>query len=396
MTITETNDARLRAELPADLLESFRARAGELDRTNGYFEDDLADLRTVGYLAAAVPTERGGWGLDMAELAASQRRLARYAPATALAMTMHSYWIGIATELGRAGDHSLEWILDAAADGQVFAAGHAEVGNDIPVLMSTCRAERVEGGYRLTGRKQFGSNGPAWNWLGAHAIDAEAPGGPQIVHAFIERESAGVTVVENWDTLGMRPTQSHDTVLDGVFVPDERIGRVVPAGDGSDLFLVAMAMWPLSLIATVYLGIADRALELAVDSARTKTSVVIERGALAYNPMVQHQVAEMYLELDAATATLERFVQEWVAGADHGEAWVPRVYSMKWRAVEAAKRVVDRALDVGGGGAMFRGNELERLYRDVRAGGFHPGNDALTHELVGKAVLGVLGEQPRW
>ena len=262
---------------------------------------------------------------------------------------MHSYWVGIAAELERAGDTSLRWILEAAVDGEVFAAGHAEAGNDIPVLLSTCHAERVEGGYRLTGRKQFGSNGPAWTWLGAHAIDAAAPGGPQIVHAFVERTSPGVTVVETWDTLGMRPTQSHDTVLDAVFVPDARIGRVVPAGDGSDPFLVAMAMWPLSLIATVYLGIAERALELAVGGARRKTSIAIERGAYAYNPMVQHQVAEMYLELDAATATVERFVDDWVAGADHGDAWVPKVYSMKWRAVEAAKRVVDVALDVAGG-----------------------------------------------
>ena len=276
----------------------------------------------------------------------------------------------------------------------MFAAGHAEAGNDIPVLMSTCQAERVAGGYRLTGRKQFGSNGPAWRWLGAHAIDVTAPGGPQIVHAFVERKSAGVTVVETWDTLGMRPTQSHDTILDGVFVPDERIGRVVPAGDGSDPFLVAMAMWPLSLIAAVYLGIADRALEVAVVGARRKTSVAIPRGAYAYNPFVQHQVADMYLELDAASATHERFVADWVAGADHGEGWVPKVYAMKWRAVEAAKRVVDIALDVAGGAGMMVGNELERLYRDVRCGGFHPGNDALTHELVGKAVLGILHEQP--
>jgi len=278
----------------------------------------------------------------------------------------------------------------------VFAAGHAEAGNDIPVLLSTCRATRVDGGYRLNGHKQFGSNGPAWRWLGAHAVDADAPGGPQIVHAFVERDSPGATVVETWDTLGMRPTQSHDTILDDVFVPDERVGRVVPAGDGSDIFLVAMAMWPLSLIAAVYLGIADRALELAVAGARRKTSVAIERGTYAYHPFVQHQVAEMYLELDAASATLERFVADWVAGADHGEQWVPKVYAMKWRAVEAAKRVVDVALDVAGGAGMFAGNELERLYRDVRCGGFHPGNDALTHELVGKAVLGVLGEQPRW
>jgi alkylation response protein AidB-like acyl-CoA dehydrogenase len=216
------------------------------------------------------------------------------------------------------------------------------------------------------------------------------------VHAFVERGSAGATVVETWNTLGMRPTQSHDTVLDDVFVPDARIGRVVPAGDGSDPFITAMAMWPLSLIGAVYLGIADRALELAVQSATRKTSVAIPRGAYAYNPFVQHQIAEMFLELDAASATLDMFVADWTAGVDHGEAWLPKVYAMKWRAVEAAKRVVDIALDVSGGAGMFAGNELERLYRDVRCGGFHPGNDALTHELVGKSVLGVLAEQPRW
>jgi alkylation response protein AidB-like acyl-CoA dehydrogenase len=216
------------------------------------------------------------------------------------------------------------------------------------------------------------------------------------VHAFVHRASTGVAVMETWDTLGMRPTQSHDTILDSVFVPDERIGRITPAGDGNDLFLVAMTMWPLSLMAAVYLGIADRAVEVAIDSARRKQSVAIERGAYAYNPFVQHQVAEMYLELDAASATFERFVDDWVAGVDHGADWVSKVYSMKWRSVEAAKRVVDVALDVTGGAGMFRGSELERLYRDVRCGGFHPANDALTHELVGKSVLGILGEQPRW
>ena len=394
--MTETLIHTTTTELPTEMLERFQSRAGELDRTNAYFEQDLAELRSAGYLAAVVPAEQGGWGLDLAAFAASQRRLARYAPATALSMTMHSYWVGLANEMAKFGDTSLRWIQDAAAAGDVFAAGHAERGNDIPVLMSTCKAERVDGGYRLTGRKQFGSNGPAWRWLGAHAIDVEAPGGPQIVHAFVERTSPGVSIIETWDTLGMRPTQSHDTVLDNVFVPDERIGRVVPAGDGTDPFMVALAIWPLANIAAVYLGIADRAIELAASGAVKKTSVAIARGAYAYNPFVQHQIAEMYLALDAASATHDRFVADWVAGVDHGAAWVPKVYSMKWHAVEAAKRVVDIALDVSGGGGMFRGNELERLYRDVRCGGFHPGNDALTHELVGKAVLGLLGEQPRW
>ena len=114
-----------------------------------------------------------------------------------------------------------------------------------------------------------------------------------------------------------------------------------------------MNMWALSLIANVYVGIAERALELAVDSARRKSSVGIERGAYAYNPMVQHQVAEMYLELDAAQATVDRFVDDWLAGTDHGERWGAKVFSMKWRAVEASKRVVDIALDITGGGGMF-------------------------------------------
>lgn len=187
-TITTTrNDV----SIPEDMLERFRARAGELDATNSYFREDLAELREIGYLSAAVPAELGGWGLDLEQMAQSQRRLARYAPATALSMTMHTYWIGIAVELEALGDTSLRWILEEAVDGQVFAAGHAETGNDMPVLLSTCKATRVEGGYVLDGRKQFGSNGPAWRWLGAHAMDVDAPGGPQTVHAFVERSSPG-------------------------------------------------------------------------------------------------------------------------------------------------------------------------------------------------------------
>jgi hypothetical protein len=112
MSTTRTIDTRPRlTELPTDMLERFRFRAAELDRTNTYFDEDLAELREIGYLAAAVPAHLGGWGLSLAELAASQRRLARYAPATALATTMHSYWIGIANELER-GTVDLQAVLD--------------------------------------------------------------------------------------------------------------------------------------------------------------------------------------------------------------------------------------------------------------------------------------------
>ena len=284
MTIIEDRRATRRS-LPDDAtLAEFRARARQADDSNTYFHEDLAVLREIGYLAAAVPEELGGWGADLGTFAAMQRRLAKYAPATALAISMHSYWIGMAAELERSGDSSCRWILERAADGDVFAAGHAEIGNDVPVVMSTTIAERVTGGYRFTGRKMFGSNGPVWAFLGVHGIDLSDPSGPVIVHGFVDRDAEGLTVVPNWDTLGMRPSQSYDTVLEGAFVPDARISRLVPAGSYEDFFILALNIWPLTLIANVYIGIAERALELAIESASTKSSVAIPRGTYAAQP----------------------------------------------------------------------------------------------------------------
>ena len=126
--------------------------------------------------------------------------------------------------------HSLEWLLREAAAGEIFAAGHAESGNDLPVLLSTSKAERVDGGYRFTGRKHFGSLTPVWTRFGLHGMDTSDPTQPKVVHAFMPRDTAGYTIKETWDVLGMRATRSDDTVLDNVFVPDRYIARVVPAG----------------------------------------------------------------------------------------------------------------------------------------------------------------------
>ncbi|MGY6501339.1 MAG: acyl-CoA dehydrogenase family protein [Acidimicrobiales bacterium] len=396
MTATITEPTAHEDRLTDEFLDPFRGRAAEADERNTYFHEDLAELRSIGYLSAAVPEHHGGWGLDVGAVARIQRRIARFAPSTALAMSMHHYWIGMAAEFERLGDTSFTWILSAAVEGSVFAAGHAERGNDAPVVMSTSSARRVPGGYRFDGHKMFGSNGPVWDVMGAHALDATDPSRPVIVHGYIRRDDPGVTVLETWDTLGMRASQSHDTALDDVFVPDERIGRIVPAGDETDPYLFFMNIWALGLLSNVYIGVAERALELAAQSATTKSSVAIPRGAYANNPMVQHQIAEMFLELQAGRATLDRMLDDFLGGVDHGAMWGAHITSAKWRAVESAKRVVDVALDVTGGAGMFRSSELERLYRDVRCGGFHPANDALTHETVGKTVLGIDPTGPRW
>src|SRR5215813_9837993 len=189
--------------LTSEILERCAARAAGYDRDNRFFQEDFDALKAVGYLLLAVPKAFGGAGLSLAEVCREQARLAYAAPATALAVNMHFYWTGIAADLNRAGDHALDWMLKEAAAGEVFAAGHGERGNDLPVLASSSTAQRVEGGYRFTGHKIFGSLTPVWTRLGIHAMDLSDPANPKVVHAFMPRDTANYEIVNTWDTMGM-------------------------------------------------------------------------------------------------------------------------------------------------------------------------------------------------
>jgi alkylation response protein AidB-like acyl-CoA dehydrogenase len=381
--------------LTEDILDHCAARAAEYDRENRFFTEDFEALRAAGYLLLAVPTELGGLGMTLAEVCQEERRLARRSPATALALNMHIYWIGIARDLWAAGDSSLAWILQEAAAGEVFAAGHGEVGNDLPVLASTASATRVEGGYRISGHKMFGSLTPVWTRLGSHGMDVSDPQNPKVVHVFIPRGSEGIEIKNTWDTLGMRATRSDDTILHDVFVPDRYVARILAPG-ALDPFIASLFAWGLGGFSNVYYAAACRARDLAVAGARKKTSLAVSR-SMAHHPEIQHQAAEMTLALESAHAQIEAFARDWTEGVDHGAWWPAKIVAAKYTAVEAAKRVVDLAMDMSGGAGMFKGNELERLYRDIRAGGFHPANSALVHEIVGKTTLGIgLDEQPRW
>lgn len=379
--------------LEGAMIEQFGKRAAGYDRDNRFFDEDFADLKKAGYLTMNVPAELGGRGLNLSQVCQEQRRLAYRAPATALATNMHLYFVGVAADLWRAGDTSLEWILRDAAAGEVFAAGHAEAGNDLPLFLSTATAKKVDGGYRISGHKMFCSLSPVWTRLGLHAMTADPT--PQIVHAFLPRDTKGYEIKETWDTLGMRATKSDDTVLKDVFVPDRYIGRVVPAGT-ADVFVLSIFAWADLNFANIYYAIALRARDLAIEGVKKKTSLGVTR-TMAYHPEVQHTIADLCLEIEAVGPHLDRIADDWSEGVAHGDAWPAKIVAAKYHAVESAKRVVDLALDTSGGAGMFKRNELERLYRDVRAGGFHPANSALVHEIVGKTALAIgLGEQPRW
>jgi alkylation response protein AidB-like acyl-CoA dehydrogenase len=395
---TSTSSPRpVKAVLTEEMLASFASRAASYDRENRFFEEDFEDLRAAKYLLLPLPAEFGGAGMTLAAVCREQRRLAYHAPATALAVNMHLYWIGVAADLWRRGDVSLEWILREAAAGEIFAAGHAESGNDLPVLLSTSKAERVEGGYRFTGRKHFSSLTPVWTRFGLHGMDTSNPSQPKIVHAFMPRDTAGYTIKETWDVLGMRATRSDDTVLENAFVPDRYVARVVPAGGaGVDSFVLAVFAWALTGFGNIYYGLAKRALDQSITAAKSKGSLALSR-SMAYHPEVQHAIAEMIIELESIGPHLESVAEDWSNGVDYGAHWPAKIFAAKYRAVEGSWRVVDLGLDVTGGTGIFRSAGYERLIRDARLGRIHPANSFLTHEVVAKTALDIsLDEQPRW
>jgi alkylation response protein AidB-like acyl-CoA dehydrogenase len=390
-------DPAAKSVLTEEMLVRFASRAAEYDRENRFFTEDFEELRAAKYLLMPVPVKFGGAGMSLAEVLREQRRLAYYAPATALALNMHHYWVGVAADLWRRGDSSLEWILKDAAAGEVFAAGHAESGNDVPLLLSTSKAQRVEGGYRFTGRKMFGSLTPVWTRLGLHGMDMSDPTQPKVVHAFMPRDTPGYTVKQTWDVLGMRATRSDDTIVENAFIPDRYIGRVLPPGAaGIDAFILSVFAWGLLGFANVYCGLAKRALDHAITSAKTKGSMALTR-SMAYHPEVQHTIAEMVIELESIVPHLDTVAREWSQCVDYGAQWPLKIMSAKYRAVEGAWRIVDLGLEVTGGAGIFRSVGYERILRDARLGRIHPSNSFLTHEIVAKTALGINpDEQPRW
>jgi alkylation response protein AidB-like acyl-CoA dehydrogenase len=384
--------------LSDDLLERCGQRAATYDRENRFFTEDFEELREAGYLLAAVPRELGGQGLTLAEICHEQRRLAGRAPATAVALNMHTLAAGVAADLYRRGDHALRWLLEDIVRGEVVAYGYSEPGNDIAVMYSAATAERVEGGYRFTGRKYFTSLTPVWTRLFIYGMDRSDPVAPKMVHGLLTRESPGYRVVETWDTMGMRATRSDDTVLEGAFVPEEHVVRVIPPGfAGADDFVLATFGWFCPMIASIYTGVAQRAYDLAIATVKGKSTVAEMDRPMSYHPEIQHTVAEMAVDLEGMVAHADRIAREWTDGVDHGLAWPMKLVAAQHHCVQGAFRVVDRALDVAGGAGMSKSNELERLFRDARCGRFHPANSALCHEIIGKSALGVLGAPgPRW
>lgn len=378
MTTTQQTIRQDRAEelesLARGLGERIAEHAARHDREGSFVQEAYECLREAGALAIAVPEELGGRGATVSEVTAFQRALAKQCGSTALASSMHQHVTVFNAWRYRRAMPGAEAILRRVAEEGIVLVSTG--GADFTRPRGT--AVKVDGGYRVSGQKVFASQSEAGAVLSTMFVYDDPEQGRRVLNMGVGVASEGITVLDNWDTLGMRGTASNDVVLEDVFVGDQQVLANRPYGV-VDPALQVIASIAMPIIAGVYLGVAEAAYEAAVDAGASR----------AQDPVLQRQVGLMATRLRVASWALDG------ALAVVGDDPAPSVDTLA--AVMAAKReialagveVCDLAMEVGGGSAFFKGSVIERCYRDIRAAKFHPFTPDATLVHAGRLALGL-------
>lgn len=385
----------------------FAGGAEKHDREGSFPFENFQALDKSGFMAAALPLEFGGMGVEsIYDIMVAISRLARGDASTAIAANMHITGASaIVRHMRRCeanGDRKTallirELLQQVSKNKLVMCFPTTEAGTDLNSPMM--EAVPTEGGYILNGRKIFGTLSPA-----AHLFFpiVRVPNGTEqyvTATALVSRNISGVEVKDNWDSLGMRASGSNDVVFTNCFIPEDRLfakresyGKI---GKGNtDFALIGY----LPLIAA-FIGIAEAARETAVTVAQTQRKGRHLKRLCDRIP-IQHFVAEIEIELSACRAITERigqaaaaFLQRYAtedAPSDEANLLNKEVQCMKYVVNRKAIDIVDKAMIVCGGAAYMSKHPLARLYRDVRAGPFmQPFAPYEAFEYIGKIALGL-------
>lgn len=397
-------DAPLLASTKAgeQLVELAERHAGEVapgaaarDAVAEFPVEAFASLQASGFLAACVPTDLGGLGVDsLHDVAVAFSRLGRGDAAVAIAAHMHvvagwfvarSWREAVAAgEAEREKAGATDFLLRSMASGDsIICSAATEPGTDPPFHMTT--ATRVQGGWSISGRKSFGTISPIATLFATllrmpgddsgDATDGVDGWGAGV--GYVPRDTPGLTVADNWDAMGMRASGSHDLVYEACVVPDVFVVRTGPWGRASPFWTRFMIAGNIGLLG-VFLGIAEAARAEALRLVGSRRKAPYDR-LVADKPGVRHGVGEMEIALYTARAALERLGRRADACFAHPDDEIdPEALDLLMREFQAAKWVVNRraidvvdtAMQVSGGAGYLSASPLSRHYRDVRAGPF--------------------------
>lgn len=348
------------------------AGAAEADAEDRFVAENYALLKGAGLVSAGVPRELGGGGAEVRELAAMLRVLARACGSTALAFAMHTHQVAIpAWRWKYQKVAAVEPLLKRIAAENIVLLSSG--GSDW--INGSGAARKVEGGYRISGRKIFTSGAAAGDVFMTGAV-LEEDGQKYVLHFGASMKAPEVKILDTWHTLGMRGTGSHDVVLDDLFVPDAAVALKRKAGEWHPLFhVIATIAFPL--IYAAYLGVADSACNIALELAK-KRPVTHDARALAGQMMTQlrgaeaaHETMLAAVDRNAPSAnTVNQVLMGKILGADH------------------AIRAVELAMELASGAGFYRSAGLERRFRDIQGVRFHALQRGPQAQYAGAMALG--------
>jgi alkylation response protein AidB-like acyl-CoA dehydrogenase len=387
-------------QLAATHAEDFKTRVARHDRENSFPFENIEAMKRSGYLTMTLPAELGGGDAGLLDLVLAQERLARGDGPTAVAINMHVFNVAVRSDLWRLGDEKQRPFLAACArDSLILCSGTSDPRMNTVVGVAglndtTRRAEKVAGGYLINGRAGFGSLSVCADFFEETAHYDDPAKGPLCLHFTVPAKTAGLKIQNNWDTMSIRASSSHDLVWENVFVPEENVTSR-PARTW-DTYNSLFASWFMTSVAACYLGIAQAAHDYAIGWARDRTQIPFDRPVSHY-PGNQFLAAEMEVGLRAARAMLIQTAGALNEPSLRANPPLMDVLACEHFVTETAVSVVDKAMRIAGGAAISRSGPLEQMYRDVRAGIIHPlaGYDALG--LLGKMAFGIAPDMiPRW
>jgi alkylation response protein AidB-like acyl-CoA dehydrogenase len=386
--------------------EKFAPRAARWDREASFPFDNFADLRAAGLLGICVPKSHGGLGADFATYVMVAAELGRHCGSTALSFNMHvcsTMWSGfIADALDMSAtersDHERiraihfgRVVGEGKVYSQPFSEGGAAAAGKAP--WGTL-ASRTEGGYRLKGKKIFASLSGAADYYGVlctldDPTDAKHSGGTlrDSLYLAVPADAPGVSVVGEWDPLGMRGTVSRTLLLDEVCVPAD--ARLMPEG----LYFQAAQRYPhmFATLSPTYMGIAQAANDFTVAYLRGEVPNTPPVKRRMY-PTKQIAVAEMRIKLEQTRALFLQTARE--ARVDPDKDARLRLLAAHYTIMENANDICRLAVRTCGGQAMLKSLPLERLYRDSRCGSLMlPWTAELCVDRLGRECLYEAGER---
>lgn len=387
-------------DVAAKMGDEFSERASQHDLEGSYPFENINALKEAGYTSMPIPTDLGGGGADLLDICIAQNRLAQGDGPTALAVNMHLGLPYVMLDIIVGGNDTPKGLLEQIATGNLIVFG-AITDPQVDSLKgitglgyTTVTAEKVDGGFRVNGRKGFGTNSPIGDLFASTAVYKDPQEGEVGLIFLLPPNTEGLTCLNDWNTLGMRASGSHSWTLDNVFVAEDAVFKHKTWE--WDEFTRGLWAWHGGSFSAVYLGIAKAARDFAINQTQGRTRIPFKQPE-SYYPGHQFLAAEMDIALNAAWTFQRETARKLSDHAARDNQTLVEAIGMQYFCMRTAVDVVNKAVDMVGGAALARRLPLERYYRDVRSGPMHPvgGFDAL--EVIGKHAFGLpLDVEPRY